>query len=172
MVFNSITKNISKWRILKTNIFLFHQVTLVIYSVKMCIMKIYEKIRFMRQSKGWSQEEMANKLSLSVNGYANIERGETDVQLSRLEQIAATLEIELLELLNLGERQVFYLVNSNLNNNLFNSDHNNFEMTDVLQDKMKLQHELEKTCLLLEQKEIEITYLKKLLNLTNQQNET
>ncbi len=24
-------------------------------------MKIHEKIRFIRQSKGWSQEEMANK---------------------------------------------------------------------------------------------------------------
>jgi transcriptional regulator with XRE-family HTH domain len=51
-------------------------------------MKVHEKIRFMRQSKGWSQEDMADKLNLSVNGYANIERGETDVQLSRLEKIA------------------------------------------------------------------------------------
>jgi transcriptional regulator with XRE-family HTH domain len=31
---------------------------------------------------------MADKLYMSPNGYANIERGETDVQISRLEQIA------------------------------------------------------------------------------------
>jgi transcriptional regulator with XRE-family HTH domain len=37
--------------------------------------KIYEKIHFMRQLQGWSQEEMADKLSMSVNGYAKIERG-------------------------------------------------------------------------------------------------
>jgi len=36
-------------------------------------MKVHEKIRFMRQSKGCSQEEMADKLDMSVNGYANID---------------------------------------------------------------------------------------------------
>jgi transcriptional regulator with XRE-family HTH domain len=72
-------------------------------------MKVHEKIRFMRQSKGWSQEEMADKLNLSVNGYANIERGETDVQISRLEKIAETFGMELLELLSFGEKNVFYL---------------------------------------------------------------
>jgi transcriptional regulator with XRE-family HTH domain len=47
-----------------------------------------KKIRIMRQQKGWSQEEMAEKLYMSVNGYANIERGETDVKIYRLQQIA------------------------------------------------------------------------------------
>jgi transcriptional regulator with XRE-family HTH domain len=42
-------------------------------------MKMCDKIKFMRQSKSLSQEEMAEKLGLSLNGYANIERGETDV---------------------------------------------------------------------------------------------
>jgi len=50
--------------------------------------------------KGWSQEDMADKLDMSVNGYANIERGETDVQVSRLEKIAETFGIELAELNN------------------------------------------------------------------------
>jgi transcriptional regulator with XRE-family HTH domain len=35
----------------------------------------------MRQLKEFSQEDMAEKLGLSLNGYANIERGETDVQM-------------------------------------------------------------------------------------------
>jgi transcriptional regulator with XRE-family HTH domain len=41
-------------------------------------MKVHDKIRSIRQSKGWTQEDMAEKLYMSVNGYANIERGETD----------------------------------------------------------------------------------------------
>ena len=70
-------------------------------------MQVHEKIRVMRQSKGWSQEDMADKLDMSVNGYANIERGETDVQLSRLEKIAEVFGMELFELFNFGEKNVF-----------------------------------------------------------------
>ncbi|WP_069471922.1 hypothetical protein [Candidatus Marithrix sp. Canyon 246] len=42
-----------------------------------------------------------------MNGYANIERGETDVQVSRLEQIAETFGMGLLELFNFGEKNEF-----------------------------------------------------------------
>lgn len=51
-------------------------------------MRMCDKIKFMRQAKSLSQEEMAEKLGLSLNGYANIERGETDVASSRIQQIA------------------------------------------------------------------------------------
>ena len=71
-------------------------------------MKVHEKFRIMRQRKGWSQEEMAEKLYMSVNGYANIERGETDVKISRLEQIARVFEMDLLELFNFGEKNIVY----------------------------------------------------------------
>ena len=52
-------------------------------------MKINEKIKRLREGKHWSQEEMAQKLNMSKNGYAKIERGETSVSLGRLEQVAA-----------------------------------------------------------------------------------
>ena len=61
----------------------------------------------MRLSKGWSQEEMADKLYMSVNGYANIELGKTDVQVSRLEKIAEAFGMELLELFSLGKVMFF-----------------------------------------------------------------
>ena len=38
-------------------------------------MKTYEKIRLMREMNQWSQEDVADKLNLSTNGYAKIERG-------------------------------------------------------------------------------------------------
>ncbi|MDP1614216.1 MAG: helix-turn-helix transcriptional regulator [Methylococcales bacterium] len=68
-------------------------------------------MRFMRQLKEFSQEEMAEKLKLSLNGYANIERGETDVQMSRLEQIATIFDMDLMELLNFGEK-IFHAVSA------------------------------------------------------------
>jgi transcriptional regulator with XRE-family HTH domain len=38
---------------------------------------------------------VAEKLDMSVNGYGDIERGETDVNLSRLEQLADLFEMTL-----------------------------------------------------------------------------
>jgi transcriptional regulator with XRE-family HTH domain len=72
-------------------------------------MPAHEKIRFLRQAKGWTQEEVADKLKMSQNGYGSIERGETDVNLSRLEQIADLFGIKLSELLGLDEEAVFNL---------------------------------------------------------------
>ncbi len=62
-------------------------------------MKIHEKIRLVRESKSWSQEDMAEKLGMSLNGYAKIERGETKAYNPKLEQIADILEIDLAELM-------------------------------------------------------------------------
>lgn len=125
-------------------------------------MKVHEKIRFMRQSKNWSQEEMAEKLGMSTNGYANIERGETDVPFSRLEQIAKTLDVELLELLSFGERNIFYLVTGD--NSQFNN-HIKMQQSGHLDESIELQHELEKMYLILKQRENEIEYLKEIINL-------
>ena len=54
---------------------------------KVGFMKINEKIKHLREGKHWSQEEMAQKLNMSKNGYAKIERGETSASLGRLEQV-------------------------------------------------------------------------------------
>lgn len=131
-------------------------------------MKVHEKIRSCRREKGWSQEEMAAKLNLSINGYANIEHGDTDVQLSRLEQIAEAFGIELLELFSWGEKTVFYVVN-NSNNQLScyskENNQNHFEMTDWHSEKKELEHELEKNRLIVKQQEKEIAYLNEIIGL-------
>jgi transcriptional regulator with XRE-family HTH domain len=70
-------------------------------------MLVHERIRFFRQAKGWTQEEVADKLDLSPNGYGCIERGETDITLSRLEQLSQLFEIKLFQLLDADEKSVF-----------------------------------------------------------------
>jgi len=58
-----------------------------------------EKIRYFRKLKGLSLEDLANDLEISLTAYSKIERNITDVNISRLTQIAKTLNITLIELL-------------------------------------------------------------------------
>ncbi len=76
--------------------------------------KIGQKIRLLRQEKGYSQESMAEMLDMSLSGFAKMERGETDISASRIEQIAKVFLIEPLDLLMRGE-------NTNIAN--FNHSH-------------------------------------------------
>jgi transcriptional regulator with XRE-family HTH domain len=71
------------------------------YSYPNCgdCMKVHEKIRLIRESKHWSQEDMAAKLNMSLNGYVKIEHGETKAYHPKLEQIADVLEMDLVELM-------------------------------------------------------------------------
>ena len=62
-------------------------------------MKVHEKIRTLREAKNWSQDEMAKRLNMSVNGYAKIERGETQAYIAKLEKIAKVFDMDLIELI-------------------------------------------------------------------------
>ncbi|GAB2581990.1 helix-turn-helix domain-containing protein [Spirosoma areae] len=59
-----------------------------------------EKIRLERLQRGLSQENMADLLNLSTTAYGDIERGKTDLTLSRLTQIAQVLSVSPLVLLS------------------------------------------------------------------------
>lgn len=72
-------------------------------------MQVHEKLKIMRLFNDWTQEEMAEKLGYSLNGYTRIERGETDVTIGKLEKIAQTLGIDLEKLIGLNEKNVFYI---------------------------------------------------------------
>ena len=73
---------------------------------------IYENIKKFRELKNISRQQMASELELSLRGYSKLERGEIDVSLSRMTQIAKLLGVELSQLLNFDSSQIF-----NLNNN-------------------------------------------------------
>lgn len=113
-------------------------------------MKVCDKIKFMRHVKGFSQEQMAEKLGLSLNGYANIERGETNPPLQRIEQIAEVFEIDFMELLSFGEKNIICLT-ANENGKINNVSHNS-------NSSAELAHELEKA-------HLEIAYLKEIIAL-------
>ena len=98
-------------------------------------MKINEKIRQLREQHQLSQENMADKLGMSVTGYAKIERGEVRSNLPRLEQISEVFDMDICELLSYGETGKVYFNNSvtestnsnNSNNFLFAVGNDNLE---------------------------------------------
>ena len=49
---------------------------------------IGKNIRRLRQKKGWSQSQVAAELKISVPAFSKIETGITDINISRLMQIA------------------------------------------------------------------------------------
>jgi transcriptional regulator with XRE-family HTH domain len=120
-------------------------------------MQIYEKIRFLRQMRGWSQEDMANKLEMSPGGYANIERGETDVQISRLEKIAQNFDMDLMELVSFGEKNVIHIINGE-NGRIGSTFQNVTTQKDLVS-------EIDKLNFMVEQKDKEIQYLKDIIEL-------
>ena len=58
-------------------------------------MELSEKIKELRKKRDWSQEIVANKLNISLNSYGALERGETDIKLSRLEELARIFEADI-----------------------------------------------------------------------------
>lgn len=132
-------------------------------------MTIHEKIRFMRQQKLWSQEQMANYLGMSINGYGSIERGDTDIGLSRLEQIASLFGVGLHQLFALNEEHNgfhFFGANSTGNNTGIqtNNIYCNYRSESNASDcnHLRKELELEKQLFINEQKEKELTYLREI----------
>lgn len=107
-------------------------------------MNVNEKVRFLREAQGWSQEEMAEKVGLSVHGYAKIERGETQLNIPRLRQICEVLNYDLLELMTLGEKNVVYFQESGNNHsiNIINPTSENL-VSEIAQLKQTISHQAE-----------------------------
>ena len=64
-----------------------------------------KKIRLLRHQKGWSQEDVAKRLDISIPAFSKIETGITDINLSRLEQIAKLFEMSVVQLLTFNDSE-------------------------------------------------------------------
>ena len=113
-----------------------------------------EKIKIMREMNQWTQEEVAEKLGMSTTGYAKIERGQTNVSVEKLKQIAQVFNLNVAQLLDDDERFVICSIGDN------HSNYNNYFGTNE-----KLSLENEKLKQLLSAKESEIEALKKVIAL-------
>jgi len=91
-------------------------------------MSINEKIRRIREAKDLTQEQMAEKLGISQSAYGDIERGDNDPKLSKLQKIADIFEMQLSELVDLSEK-------GTLNINFNKQGKNKIHITSSLTEK-------------------------------------
>lgn len=90
--------------------------------------KMGEKLRTIRKHQGYTQELIAEKLGISPTAYAKIERGETDISLSRLEEIATAFEVSAEKLIS--ECSATFIGNSFLSSTAVNNGTNTNQITD------------------------------------------
>lgn len=129
-------------------------------------MSVNEKVRLFRELNQWSQEEMAERMNMSVAGYAKIERGETNISLHKLKQIASVLKIDLLDLVSTHDSGVI-LVGGENNQNHFRNNYYGNQAAELEVEKLKL--ELKHKDELLKQRENELETLRDIVNLLKQQ---
>ncbi|QLB41408.1 MULTISPECIES: helix-turn-helix transcriptional regulator [Mannheimia] len=138
-------------------------------------MEYNKKIRVLREIRQWSQEDMAEKLNMSVNGYAKIERGETKLTLNKLEQIANIFNMDALEFMQNANNGVYFMMNEVVDNNTIYYGTNEISAIEIEKLKLSLQLKdniifhseelLKSRDLLLEQKQREIDSLKEIIAL-------
>ena len=128
-------------------------------------MNINDKIRTLREFNHWSQEEMAEKMQMSTNTYARFERGETRLDLSKLQRIAAIFQLDVVDLIANEKQNLFFQIGDE--NQQHNTNYNT--SADVLNAEIeKLQLIIQHKNELLAQKENELATFKIMLDLLQQ----
>ena len=82
------------------------------YKYKYNTMNVGKSIKQLRELRDYTQSYVASQLGISVSGYGKIERDETDITLSRLNQIAEVLETKVESILDFNSTQVFNQYNN------------------------------------------------------------
>ena len=121
-------------------------------------METHEKIRLMRELNKWSQEDMAEKLAMLAGGYAKIERGETQLNIPRLEQLAAIFKVDMWDLLKSGNNGMVLQINEGDSG----GDIALYASSDMAMKLELLNQELKHCREMLEQKDKEIELLRQL----------
>ena len=87
-------------------------------------MKLNEKLRQLRETNNWSQEEMAERMSMSPSGYAKIERGETKLNIEKLQTIAQIFNIDIVDLMTNDGKNIIVNINESGENTNTNYSNN------------------------------------------------
>ena len=88
--------------------------------------KIGGNLLKIRALKGIKQESVAKQLGLTTNGYGKIERGETSLNIKRLEEIAFILGVNALDIMQFDENIIFNI--NTMSNSAPNGTVNNYSL--------------------------------------------
>ena len=103
---------------------------------------IGNKIKKLRELKGFKQEYMAERLGITQQSYSKLESDKGDIPFSRIEQLADIFEMKPEDIVAFDEKYIFNNYGTQhcgLNNGVFN----NFpqELKQLYEDKIKLLEE-------------------------------
>ena len=73
---------------------------------------ISANIKKYRELKGFTREDIAGELDMSVSGYSKIERGEIDITIPKLQRISDVLGVSTSDMLNLDVTNIFNISNN------------------------------------------------------------
>jgi len=99
--------------------------------------KIGDNLRKIREIKGIKQESVAKQLGITTNGYGKIERGESAINIDRLEQIATILGISAMDIMQFDESIIFNI--NTMSNSAPNGIVNNYSLTTEERDLLLAQ---------------------------------
>lgn len=123
---------------------------------------IGKRIRNFREAKGFSQEELAERLKISRSAYQRLENGETNSWINHIESICTSLEVNLDDILKPEEGFVQMNRDSSANesysNNMVQNQTNNYNLPEKLIEQYEER---------LKQKDEEIKFLKSLIEKNN-----
>lgn len=77
-------------------------------------MKLGNRIRKVREIKGYSQENIAQTLGMSITGYGKIERDEVSINMERLTRISEVLGVGIETIIGFDENVAFNNFNSKI----------------------------------------------------------
>jgi transcriptional regulator with XRE-family HTH domain len=101
-----------------------------------------KKIRLLRHQRGWSQEDVAKRLDISIPAFSKIETGITDINLSRLEQISILFEMTVVQLLTFNDAEQEQKYNSELDTVSKKLSDREAEVIDLQKKVIELYEEL------------------------------
>lgn len=73
-----------------------------------------DKIRYYRKEHGWSQEDLAARLNITMLAVSNMERNVSDLSYSRLKELSKIFEISLSELISMDNDPSEYVKLKNI----------------------------------------------------------
>jgi len=76
------------------------------------------KIKKLRELKGITQDEIADKLGITQSAYSKMEVGTVDIPFTKLEEISTVLEIPIENIIGFNEHLIFNLKNNKKANGL------------------------------------------------------
>lgn len=122
-------------------------------------------MRELREQQGLTQAELAEKTGLTPNGYAKIERNETEPQAESIKRIAQTLGVSMEMLMTKKEDDAknIVIIGENTNNSIDENAIIGIKNVNCNVDEYKAQIELYKQ--LLEEKDKRIKNLEELIEL-------